>query len=83
MKPVPFYTRWSLLILTLVVFCMPGVFGGAIRALRTNRNEVKEWLPAQYNETRDFNWFLKHFAGGQFVLLSWEGCTLDDPRLPL
>ncbi len=81
--PVSFYRRYGYWILLVTVFLMPGVFGGALRSLRTNKNEVKEWLPANYQETADFDWFLKHFHGGQFVLISWDGCTLDNSQLKL
>jgi predicted RND superfamily exporter protein len=84
MKPEQtFFSRWAIYIILVAVFLMPGIGGGALRAVKTNRNQVKEWLPATYSETADFNWFLKHFAGGPFVLMSWDGCTLDDPRLSL
>ncbi|MBX7167578.1 MAG: MMPL family transporter [Pirellulales bacterium] len=76
-----FYSRFALPILVLVAFLSPLILGGARRALMTNHNDVKEWLPAGYQETVDFNWFLKHFAGQQFVMISWEGCTIDDTRL--
>ncbi len=82
MKP-GFYERYGFWILLVSLFLGPLVSGGALRAVRTNRNAVKEWLPATYRETTEFNWFLEHFAGGQFVLMSWEGCTLDDQRLRL
>ena len=36
-----------------------------------------------YDETTDFAWFQQHFDNETFVLISWEGCTLDDPRLEL
>lgn len=79
---VPFYSRYGLLVLVATAFLLPLMGGGALRALRNNRNEVEDWLPPEYEETTDFRWFAKHFVGGQFVLMSWEGCTLDDPRLP-
>lgn len=79
---VPFYSRYGLVVLVVSAFLFPVIGGGALRALRNNRNEVEDWLPPEYEETTDFRWFCKHFVGGQFVLMSWEGCTLDDPRLP-
>jgi predicted RND superfamily exporter protein len=73
-----FYGRYGLIVLVIVVFLLPFTFRGARLALKSNHNDVKEWLPDEYVETQEFNWFRKYFAGEQFVLVSWEGCTLDD-----
>ncbi len=54
---------------------------GAIWLLRTNRNDVKEWLPETFEATQDYQEFQRHFGDEAFVLVSWDGCTLDDPRL--
>ncbi len=78
-----FYARWGLLILAISFFLLPAAGGGALRALRSNRNDVKEWLPAKYDETKVFQWFRRHFAGEEFILVSWEGCTLTDQRLKI
>jgi predicted RND superfamily exporter protein len=76
-----FFERWSLLILTVAVMLLPLIFMGARRALRSNRNDVREWLPSDFPQTAVHRWFRQHFPHEQFVLISWEGCTLDDPRL--
>lgn len=83
MKKSNFFGRHSLLILIVAVFVLPATLAGARRAFLSNKNEVQDWLPARYEETREFRWFQQHFAGEQFVLISWQGCTLDDQRLKL
>lgn len=82
MRP-SFFARYGLLILVVSTFLLPLAFAGARRGLRSNRNDVKDWLPAVYEETREFRWFQQHFGGEEFVLVSWTGCTLDDQRLRL
>ncbi|MHC4403757.1 MAG: efflux RND transporter permease subunit [Planctomycetota bacterium] len=62
---------------------LPFIWMGSKRALKSNRNDVKDWLPANFPETADHRWFQKHFPYEQFVLCSWEGCTLDDERVEL
>ncbi|HYW79563.1 MAG TPA: MMPL family transporter, partial [Thermoguttaceae bacterium] len=79
----PFFARRSLRILMIVAFLCPFIFMGARRALRTNRNDVTDWLPKDFPETAVHGWFQEHFPFEQFVLASWEGCTLDDQRLEL
>src|SRR5271156_1626062 len=76
-----FFSRKALGLMMLVTFLLPIVLMGARTTLRGNKNDVKEWLPASYKETAEYKWFQKHFANETFVLISWDGCTLDDPRL--
>ncbi len=78
-----FFSRSSVAILVAATFLMPFAFTGARRAMLTNKNDVQQWLPDNYDETQTFRWFQKHFAGEQFILASWEGCTLDDQRITL
>jgi hypothetical protein len=78
-----FFTRHSFKVVLVAIFLLP-VFGrGARKALQSNDNDVHDWLPSTYQETTDFSWFQHHFDNETFVLISWEGCTLDDPRLEL
>jgi uncharacterized protein len=44
------------------------------------QNNVKDWLPADFPETADLEWFGRHFMGEQFVIVTWPGCSEDDPR---
>ncbi|HVX10311.1 MAG TPA: MMPL family transporter [Pirellulales bacterium] len=72
-----FYDRNAQTILLVSAFLVIPTFAGAFRALKSNKNDVAQWLPAQYEETTTFKWFRRHFAGEQFILVSWDGCTLD------
>ncbi|MEX2118382.1 MAG: MMPL family transporter [Pirellulales bacterium] len=78
-----FYERNAFRILVVAALLFFPIMGGALRALRSNRNDVAQWLPSEYHETEVFQWFRSHFAGEQFILASWDGCTLDDQRLRL
>jgi predicted RND superfamily exporter protein len=78
-----FYKRYSVAILAVLVFLLPLVLVGAIKAKGNNRNDVKGWLPPEYPETQTYKFFRQHFQGEEFVLVSWEGCTMADPRLEL
>ena len=76
-----FYARFGLAILVGVVFVLPLSMVGSQMALRSNRNDVKEWLPSSFQETADFEWFRRYFFNDTFILSSWDGCTLQDERL--
>lgn len=84
-----FYSRMAFRILLVVAFAWPFCFSGAFRALINKRDDVASWLPARYPETKLLQWFQRHFADEQFILVSWEGCRLgqtreeDDHRLRL
>ena len=78
-----FFTRRAFLILLAAVFLLPIALRGARIALENNKNDVKDWLPDGFQETAELDWFRKYFLGEQFVVISWEGCTLDDPRVEM
>jgi len=78
-----FYQRYSVGIMAILVFLLPLVVVGAIKAKGNNRNDVKGWLPLEYPETQVYRFFRRNFQGEEFVLISWDGCTMADPRLEL
>jgi predicted RND superfamily exporter protein len=78
-----FYGRNALLLLMITAFLMPWMWVGTRRGLQSNKNDIKSWLPAAYEETTTYKWYRERFESDMFILVSWEGCTLDDERLPL
>ncbi len=78
-----FYQRFSVGIMAILVFLLPMVVVGAIKAKSNNRNDVKGWLPAEYPETQTYRFFRQNFQGEEFILISWEGCTMADARLEM
>ena len=72
---------WISIALALVLALIPR---GARRAIESNTNKAEDWLPDSYAESADLKWFRQHFVGENFVLLSWDGCTLgNDEKLRL
>lgn len=76
-----FYERNRFLLLGAVVCLAPLVIWGATSAMGTNANDVRTWLPQGLPETIEYTRFTRDFGSEEFVIVSWEGCTLDDPRL--
>ncbi len=70
-----FFRRNALLVLVIVFFLIPFAGRGARMALEQMKNDVKDWLPSDFRETEELDWFREHFMGEQFVVVSWEGCT--------
>jgi predicted RND superfamily exporter protein len=79
----PFYARYALLIAGISVFLLPFAVIGALRAKQANRNDVKNWIPAEYEETQVYRGFREKFQGEEFILVSWDGCTINDEKLEL
>lgn len=76
-----FYERHRYLILGVAACLAPLVWLGATRAMRTNANDVRTWLPRGLPEAVEYARFGQQFGTEEFVVVSWPGCTLDDPRL--
>ena len=68
-----------------VFFLLPFAGRGARLAVEGMRNDVKDWLPDDFTETRELNWFRHYFVGEAFIMASWEGCEgdPDDERFRL
>ncbi|HUG69354.1 MAG TPA: MMPL family transporter [Pirellulaceae bacterium] len=60
---------------------LPLTILGDRAAVRSNVNDVRDWLPDHFAETRQYEWFKDRFGSEEFVVVSWPGCNLDDPRL--
>ncbi|MEX2139288.1 MAG: MMPL family transporter [Pirellulales bacterium] len=78
-----FYARYSILIAAISIFLLPFAVVGALKAKQANKNDVKNWIPEEYEETQIYRAFRDQFQGEEFILVSWDGCTLGDNRLEL
>lgn len=78
MQQPTFFARRALVILVAVFFFVPFALRGARMALREMKNDVKDWLPQDLEETRDLEEFRRYFLSEQFVLVSWDGCYGDE-----
>jgi hypothetical protein len=75
MEKKTFFARSALLILVVIFFLVPFALRGARMSLLGMKNDVKDWLPKDFQETKDLDEFRRYFLGEQFVLVSWDGCT--------
>ena len=62
--------------ITSVVFCCFG-----LSRLQSNTEDVLQWLPDQSLAREDYNFLQKQFGSDDFLIATWDGCTVDDPRL--
>ncbi len=76
-----FFARYSLAIMAVCIFLLPFALIGSINAKKANKNDVRAWIPREYEETRVYQDFRKLFQGEEFVLLSWDSCNRSNPRM--
>jgi uncharacterized protein len=77
MQRPTFFARRAILILVIVFFFVPFALRGARLAIQGMKNDVKDWLPKEFEETKDLDEFRRYFLSEQFVLVSWDGCYGD------
>jgi len=73
----------ALVILLIFFFLLPSAFRGARLAIAGKKNNIKDWLPSDFRETVELDWFSRYFMGESFVVATWDGCTVEDQRLAL
>ena len=69
------------LILIYLVLAAPLIFFGAARSLQSNANSPLDWVPSSFPPRADYDAFCQAFGPGDAVVASWEGCTIDEPKL--
>ena len=67
--------------MVVAVLILPFVVYGAMTVVKTSENDVKQWLPKGFEEAKRHTWFTEHFGVDEMIVASWQGCTVDDPRL--
>ncbi|MEE2685444.1 MAG: MMPL family transporter [Planctomycetota bacterium] len=73
----------GLLIMMIVCFLVPFALRGSKMVTQRMENDIKDWLPGDFPETRELEWFGKLFLGEQFIVITWEGCSEEDPSYQL
>jgi len=82
-RRLPIFGNRAVLILCIIFFLIPFAGRGARESMSRLENNIKDWLPSDFPETKELEWFGKHFVGEKFILATWEGCTAADPRYRL
>ena len=49
--------------------------------LDTNTNDMLNWVPGNTQQSQIYDKFTELFGEDDELILSWDGCTIDDPRL--
>ena len=75
------YSKYRFGIFLMFLFLGPIIVLGAKAAMESNSNKVADWLPEGFEETKQLKWFAEKFGSDELLMVSWEGCTLNDPRV--
>ena len=77
---MPFFGNRAMLIMCVVFFVLPFLLRGARESVDNIKNDVADWLPQSFEETKELQVFRDYFLGDQFVVISWQGCNERDDR---
>ncbi len=79
-KHVPLFGSTAMLLLCTVFFFLPFALRGARLGMDQMKNNVADWLPDHYEETKELKEFRRYFdSGDQFVVVSGPWCKEGDP----
>lgn len=59
---------------------MPGLLLLALR-VEANTQDVHTWLPGGTSARAEYDRFVELFGDDDDIVISWDGCTTEDPRL--
>ncbi|MEM9660060.1 MAG: hypothetical protein AAF961_16985, partial [Planctomycetota bacterium] len=68
-------------VLLLMGASLPWVLSGSQLAVESMFNAPVHWISPSFDGLRRFRQFVEQFDVHETILVSWPGCTVDDPRL--
>lgn len=71
--------RRALAVLGMMLVLLPLFLWSTRAALKSNSNDPQQWLPRHFDEATTYRWLQQHFGQDEITIVSWPGCTLDDP----
>lgn len=80
-KKDPWGHGFALWVMAFLVFLAPLAIS-TLKSIRMD-NRVDNWLPKNDPSAEEYIWCRDHFPEQEQVLLTWEGSSIDDPRLPI
>ena len=73
-------TRFDISGVTLVLFSLVFCVLGLSR-FQSNSEDVVQWLPDNSPSRAVYDAFEEKFGSDDFLIVTWDDCTVDDPRL--
>ena len=69
------------LMVALLICTIPFIVYGAKKSWGHTENKVEDWVPRKFPETQQLLKFGKIFQANEILLVSWDDCTLDSPKV--
>lgn len=69
------------LMLALLIAAIPFIIYGAMNSWGHTENKVEDWVPRKFPETQQLLKFGKIFQANEILLISWDDCTLESPKV--
>lgn len=73
--------RYSFQFVILLLLLMPLILWGASK-IQIGSASAHAWLPEGRIQRTHYDWFTERFGSDQYLVVSWEGSSVSDPRLP-
>lgn len=76
--------RWNWLaaiMLVLPIVSMPWIILAAFDSWRNNNNDLMAWADDELSVKKQFQVFADQFGRPEFLVLSWEGCSVESQEL--
>lgn len=77
----PWGHGWAMYVIVAVLFIVPPCWL-ALKKIDLE-NDVESWLPKDDPQAITLDWYLSHFPNEETLFLTWEGSSINDPRIPL
>jgi predicted RND superfamily exporter protein len=77
----PRFSRFSVGVLLVMVLLSYWVVIGSRGALNSISNDPRQWLPRDFEATDKHVEFQERFGIDENAVVSWPGCTLDNPQV--
>ena len=69
------------LMIALLICAIPFIVYGAKQTWGHTENKVEDWVPRKFPETQQLLKFGKIFQANEILLISWDDCTLESPKV--
>ena len=69
------------ILLCYVLVLSPWIVFGAAESLKTGANSPLDWVDSDFAPRADYDHFSQLFGPSDVVVISWPGCTLDNPHV--
>ncbi|MFK7776734.1 MAG: MMPL family transporter [Gimesia sp.] len=77
----PRYIRRYIITVIFMALLAPFLIFGAHKSVESMCIAPEKWAPSFMQSRKDYQRFVDGFESNDLFLISWPGCTVDDPRL--